>query len=232
MRKSHGPVVVQIPAPKPAKTFQDYADNIIHDFEVCEKMKNKTSFGKSLSLHALKPLVKKGRLASAEGCHHQLLSLAIRQGFVFDENKRERFGMLASTLTGRAAPVKQLVNTHSDSVLSSQPMSDASSLQLCCLEEADGRITIDIYYFATRCTTRIIVKTTDRDVVAPAVANAQKISTTEIWVPFGVGKNFSCILAFQIASQLGPRQGRARTQGPHIHPCLSPVDLTYWMNPI
>ena len=43
----------------------------------------------------------------------------------------------------------------------------------------------------------------DTDVVVSAVDNAQKISAMEIWVPFGVGKNFSYISAHQIVYQLG-----------------------------
>ena len=48
-------------------------------------------------------------------------------------------------------------------------------------------------------------RTTDTDVIMPAVANVQKIPATEIWVAFGVWKNFSYIPALKIASQLGPR---------------------------
>ena len=102
--------------------------------------------------------------------------------------------------------------------------------------------------------TRLIVRTTDTDVFVPAVADAKKIPAVEIWVPFGVGKNFSYIPAHQIASQLGPRpasvlsmlhvitgcgtvffyagneKSRAWTVGKltprlHAHSCLSPMDL-------
>ena len=57
--------------------------------------------------------------------------------------------------------------------------------------------------------TRMIVRTTDRDVVVPEVINAQKIHATEIWVPCGVWKNFNYIPAHQIFSQLGPRPASA-----------------------
>ena len=62
---------------------------------------------------------------------------------------------------------------------------------------------LHIHYFATLGLIRIILITTNTDVVVPAVANAQKIPATEIWVPFSVRKNFSYIPAHEIASQLG-----------------------------
>ena len=52
--------------------------------------------------------------------------------------------------------------------------------------------------------TRMSVRTTNKDVVVPAVDDPQKIPATEILFTFGVWKNFSYILALQIASQLGP----------------------------
>ena len=63
--------------------------------------------------------------------------------------------------------------------------------------------------------TRMIVRTTDRDVVVPEVINAQKIHATEIWVPCGVWKIFSYIPAHQVASQLGPCPASAL---PVFHP--------------
>ena len=73
-----------------------------------------------------------------------------RAGFLrIDENKRKLSEMLASTHTERPVAIKQLVNAHSDSVFSSQAMSDASSLQACSHEKADARIILRINYLAT-----------------------------------------------------------------------------------
>ena len=57
--------------------------------------------------------------------------------------------------------------------------------------------------------TRMIVETTDTDVVVPAVDDPQKIPATKIWFSFGVWKNFNYIPAYQIAFQLGPRPASA-----------------------
>ena len=52
--------------------------------------------------------------------------------------------MLASTFTERAVAVKQLVNTHFDSVLSSQSMNNAALLRPYSHEEADARMIVCI----------------------------------------------------------------------------------------
>ena len=109
--------------------------------------------------------------------------------------------MLASILRETAEEtVKQLVNTHSDSVLSTLSMSDASSLQLFLRRS----VIFHMNYFATKRMTRMVVRTTVTDVVVPAVANAQTIAVTEIWVAFGIGKNFNYIPEHQVACQLVP----------------------------
>ena len=82
----------------------------------------------------------------------------------------------------------------------------------------------------------MIVRTTDMDVVVPAVDDPQKNPATEIWFPFRVLKSFSYIPAHQITSQLGPRPASALPMfhaitGCDTVSCLSSVDLVYWMNP-
>ena len=90
-----------------------------------------------------------------------------RAGFLrICENKRALFGMLASSRTERASVNKQLVNTISDLVLSSSSTSEASSLQPCSNDEADARIILNISYCATDGMTRMIVRTTDTDVMS------------------------------------------------------------------
>ena len=105
-------------------------------------------------------------------------------------------------------------------------MNDAFSLQPCFREEADARIILNISYFASKGMTRKIVKTTDMDVVVPAVDHPQKVPATQIWVPFGVWKNFNYIPAHKNAPQLGPRPASAlqtfhALTGYSVTPCPS-----------
>ena len=67
--------------------------------------------------------------------------------------------MMACTFTDKPVAVKLLVNTHSDFILFTPSVSDAPSPQSCSHREEDVQV----------------------------VVNAQKISATEILIPFGVG---------------------------------------------
>ena len=57
------------------------------------------------------------------------------------------------------------------------------------------------------CTT--LLRTVDSDIVILAVAAASKLDVQELWVAFGMGKNFRYIPAHEIASFLGPDKSRA-----------------------
>ena len=50
----------------------------------------------------------------------------------------------------------------------------------------------------------ILIRAVDTDVVVLAVAYAGKMGIGELWVAFGVGKNFRYIAAHRIATHLGP----------------------------
>ena len=52
--------------------------------------------------------------------------------------------------------------------------------------------------------TKISIRTVDIDVLVLAVAAAQCLSITELWVSFGIGKNFRHLAAHEMARGLGP----------------------------
>ena len=56
---------------------------------------------------------------------------------------------------------------------------------------------------------KLMIRTTDTDVVVLAVANIQNVSASELWVAFGVGKNFKYIPAHDVAHRMGPRSAAA-----------------------
>ena len=51
--------------------------------------------------------------------------------------------------------------------------------------------------------------TVDSDIVILAVALASKLDVQELWVAFGMGKNFRYIPAHEIASSFGPDKSQA-----------------------
>jgi len=54
--------------------------------------------------------------------------------------------------------------------------------------------------------TKVSIRTLDTDVVVLAVTAAHHLSTTELWIAFGTGKNFRHLVAHKMAKTLGPDQ--------------------------
>ena len=56
---------------------------------------------------------------------------------------------------------------------------------------------------------KIIIRTTDTDVVVLAISVVEKIKVEELWVAFGTGKHFRYIAAHATASSLVADKSRA-----------------------
>ena len=57
--------------------------------------------------------------------------------------------------------------------------------------------------------TKVLLQTVDTDVVVIAIAVSQTLSTSELWIAFGVGKNLRFLPVHEIASSLGPEKSKA-----------------------
>ncbi|KAL8619820.1 hypothetical protein ACOMHN_025906 [Nucella lapillus] len=67
------------------------------------------------------------------------------KGFLrVSENKEELFNLLAQKIAGMNVHGKILLSTQSESVLSSPPLTDTSSLVPCSHEEADTRLILHV----------------------------------------------------------------------------------------
>ena len=51
---------------------------------------------------------------------------------------------------------------------------------------------------------KVSIPTVDTGVVVLAVASAQRLNITELWIAFGAGKNFRYLPAHEMADALGP----------------------------
>ena len=51
---------------------------------------------------------------------------------------------------------------------------------------------------------KVSIRTVDTDVVVLAVASAQRLNITELWIAFDAGKNFRYLPAHEMADTLGP----------------------------
>ena len=120
------------------------------------------------------------------------------------------FAFLAKKVGGPKVEGKQLVTTLLSGILASPPFSDVSSnsLQPCSHEEADTRLFLHVQD-CSRSGSRVMIRSTDTDVIVLAVANFRRLPVQEIWIAFGVGKHFRYLPAHEIALQLGPQSSEA-----------------------
>ena len=94
-------------------------------------------------------------------------------------------------------------------MLSSSPLTGASSLAPCSQEEADTRIILHISDCVKQSFSKVLIQITDTDVVVLAIANFQAVNATEVWIAFGTGRQFKYISVHAIAHQLEVRKARA-----------------------
>ena len=97
---------------------------------------------------------------------------------------------------------KQVISTHHVNVIYKNRQ-DTSSLAPCMYEEADTRIFLHLEDAVWHGPNRVSIRTVDTDVVVLAVASAQRLDLAELWIAFGVGKNFQFFVAHEIAKVLG-----------------------------
>ena len=100
---------------------------------------------------------------------------------------------------------KQVISTHHVNVIRKNQQ-DISALAPCTHEEADTRIFLHLEDAVHQGHSRVSIRTVDTDVVVLAVASAQRLDLDELWIAFGVGKNFRFFAAHEIAKTLGPDQ--------------------------
>ena len=79
-----------------------------------------------------------------------------------------------------------------------------SGLAPCTHEEADTLILLHLEDAVRHGNTRVSIHTVDTDVVVLAVASAQRLNISELWIAFGAGKSFRFLACHEIARALGP----------------------------
>ena len=112
-------------------------------------------------------------------------------------------------------PGKQLISTRDIIVVSNPPSATLAAISPCNHEEADTRIYVNVADQVTNGYKRVVIRTTDSDVVVIGISIMQHLEDLcELWIAFGCGKNFRYIPIHTIARQLG----NARSGGfPFFH---------------
>lgn len=123
------------------------------------------------------------------------------QEFLRIDDKRELFSFLASKVADIDTN-KHLITTKGTGVLCSNRQ-DVPALAPCTHEEADTRILLHLQDAVQQGYSKVSIRTVDTDVVVLAIASANRLNISELWIAFGVGKNFRFIAAHEIAKALG-----------------------------
>eukprot|EP00745_Piridium_sociabile_P029611 TRINITY_DN48831_c1_g1_i5.p1 TRINITY_DN48831_c1_g1~~TRINITY_DN48831_c1_g1_i5.p1 ORF type:complete len:333 (-),score=65.80 TRINITY_DN48831_c1_g1_i5:455-1453(-) len=129
-----------------------------------------------------------------------------------DLNKQELFVEMTKNLKLITLPQgKQLFSTILGDCASSSTGADVGAVAPCTHEEADTRMFLHVAAAASAGHRRVIVRTTDSDVVvlgvSTFVALGQKID--ELWIAFGMRRRYRYIPVHVIARELGPSKAMA-----------------------
>ena len=121
-----------------------------------------------------------------------------------DENKNELFLLLASYVVSMVIPDdKEPYTTSGESVLSSTNRMNLTNLAPCTHEEADTRLMVHVLDASCCGHRRLMIRTSDTDVVVLAVSIVSKIPAEDLWVAHGTGKHLQNIAVHTIAAALG-----------------------------
>ena len=134
------------------------------------------------------------------------------QGFLrVDGNKTELFALIADEIEKTEVPPwKQLISTRTTIVVSTPHSDNLAAISPCFHEEADIFIFVYVANPASNGFKRIVIRTTDSDVLVIAVSVVQHIKDLcELWIAFGCGSNLRYIPAHTIARQLGNARSSA-----------------------
>ncbi|XP_071477249.1 uncharacterized protein [Diadema antillarum] len=126
-------------------------------------------------------------------------------------NKEELFAFLTQRVAELECPKeKELYVTSGTSVIARgdcEPMAD------CTHEEADTRITVHLQHAVERGSRKIVIRTVDTDVLVILIGQFPSLfiehPDIDIWVAFGVGKNFCHYNINNICKHLGDDKSRA-----------------------
>lgn len=123
-----------------------------------------------------------------------------------DENKTELFEFLSEESMSIESD-KIVIATSGEGVLCNKEYEKAR-LQPCTHEEADSRMILHLMDAARNGCKRALLRTVDTDVVVLAIACVNQLEVEEVWIAFGVGKNFRYLPAHDIAAHLGSLKSR------------------------
>ena len=119
------------------------------------------------------------------------------------DNKRELFNFLAKCIERLHVRGVTIYSTFESQVLCTDPGADLQHISPCNQEEADTRLILHAADCVRQGLLRVLIRTTDTDVLVLAVTHVPQISRlAELWVSFGSGKSHKFIAAHSMANTL------------------------------
>ena len=203
-----GAAIVNMLPPRTAKTFQDYATDIFLPY-ISSQLQHASRLDIVWDEYVSHSLKAGARSKRGKGVRRRVEPSSAVPGnwsafLRIADNKSELFAYLATMAIGIETN-KQVISTHHVNVICKNQQ-DISALAPCTHEEADTRIFLHLEDAVHQGHSRVSIRTVDTDVVVLAVASAQWLDIDELWIAFGVGKNFRFFAAHEIAKTLGPDQ--------------------------
>ncbi len=190
-----GAAIVNMLPPRTAKTFQDYATDIFLPY-ITSQLQYVTRLDIVWDEYISDSLKAGARSKRGKGVRRRVEPSSAVPGnwsafLRIADNKSELFSYLA-TVAVSIDTSKQVISTHHVNVICKNQQ-DTSSLAPCTHEEADTRMFLHLEDAVRDGHNKVSIRTVDTDVVVLAVTSAQRLNLAELWIAFGVGKNFSVL---------------------------------------
>ena len=209
-----GAVIIHMLKPGSCRTFEDYAQNVFKPYITSKlsKVNRLDVIWDRYFANSLKQSTREKRMHHGSAQRRRVLSdspIPINwEGFLrIEENKDELFCYLSESMKAYDTRNKVLVSTLGKSVITAgqNVIMNMEGLQPCSHEEADTRILLHVAHCAQQGYKRIAIRTVDTDVVVLAVGYFLSLDIEELWINFGVRKNYRNIAAHAIARFLKER---------------------------
>ena len=207
-----GAAVVNMLAPQNCKTFEEYVHRVFLPYIMMHvhKVKRVDIVWDRYFPNSLKSSTREIR---GSGIHKRVTPSTTMpsnwQAFLRDsQNKEELFKYLAECTAALQLEGKVIVTTYGDDVLSGGPL-EMESLAPCNHEEADTRLFLHVSHAVHNGNGKIMIRSTDTDVVVLAITLFEQIHAQELWVAMGTAKQLRYIPVHKVHASLGPDQSKA-----------------------
>ena len=184
-----GATIVNMLRPGFAKTFSDYATQVFLPY-ITSQLQHVNRLDVVWDEYIADSLKAETRTRRGKGIRRRVEPSNTIPGnwqefLRINDNKIELFSFLA-TSAATIATDKQVISTCHTGVLCIQSR-DVSGLAPCTHEEAVTRILLHMEDAVKQGCNKVSIRTVDTDVVVLAVASAQRLNITELWIAFGAG---------------------------------------------